>query len=153
MSRSITSILCGTPFEDLALYIGVHHIVWAGFPGFPWFRACPGTSCYGFGPLSRWVHCIEWRGSPYCSVPTLHAWRYFLLPFVSCLFGPFVMALVCRPGGYILYMVISSRIFTSTLIYISMSHSICFILCGILFGRHIRHNQHRVQSDLRHSLQ
>ena len=32
-----------TPFEDLALYIGVHHIVWAGFPGFPWFRACPGT--------------------------------------------------------------------------------------------------------------
>ena len=43
MSRSITSILCGTPFEDLALYIGVHHIVWAGFPGFPWFRACPGT--------------------------------------------------------------------------------------------------------------
>ena len=43
MSRSITSILCGTPFEDLALYIGVHHIVWAGFSGFPWFRACPGT--------------------------------------------------------------------------------------------------------------
>ena len=42
-SRSISSILYGTPFEDPALYIGVHHIVWAGFQGFPWFRACPGT--------------------------------------------------------------------------------------------------------------
>ena len=115
--------VCGHPLRILPSTLVFAIQFGRDFQGFP--GSVPVQApCYGFGPLSRWVHCIDWRVSPCYSVPTLHAWRDFLLRFVSCLFGPFVMALVCRPGGYILYMVISSRIFTSTLIYISMSHSI-----------------------------